>query len=359
MDCLALDVGGANVKFSDGVDRAGSVELALWKSPQRLRGALDGIVSAFPQAGVIVVTMTGELADCFPTKSAGVHFILDAVAAAAGNRTVWVYLVDGRWETVAAARSASLLAAASNWHALARFAARCAASGTAVLLDVGSTTCDLIPLVDGAPAAMGKTDTQRLLAGELVYTGVERSPVCAVASQVPYRGRTCRVAHELFATMRDVYLVLGELPEQDDDLRTADGRPATRAAAVARLGRMICADQNEFDADDAHRMAAAVADAQAALVAAALRGVIRRLRDAAYRAGSNGAADFEPLRADEARDRPSVVITGHGDRLARRALASTGHDGPTISLADRLGADRSRAATAYALAVLCREDFDR
>ena len=168
-------------------------------------------------------------------------------------------------------RAEPMLAAASNWHVLARLAGRYVPAGAALLLDIGSTTCDLIPLVDGQPAAVGRTDTQRMLAGELVYTGVERSPVCAVVGQVPYRGRTCGVAQELFATMRDVYLVLGELPEEPGDLQTADGRPATRTAGVARLARMICADDTEFGEEEAVEMAAAVAEAQADLVAAALR----------------------------------------------------------------------------------------
>ena len=115
-----------------------------------------------------------------------------------------------------------------------------------------------------------------MLAGELVYTGVERSPVCAVVGQVPYRGQTCAVAQELFATMRDVYLVLGKLTEQPENLQTADGRPSTRTAAVARLARMICADETEFDEQDAVEMAAAAAEAQAELVCAALSRVTRR-----------------------------------------------------------------------------------
>ena len=182
---------------------------------------------------------------------------------------------------------------------------------------------------------MGKTDTQRMLAGELVYTGIERSPVCAVVGQVPYRGGMCPVAQELFATMRDVYLVLGELPEQPDDVQTADGRPATRAAAIARLARMICADETEFGEPDAVALSAAVAEAQAQLVQTAMSRVARSGWDC-------------PL-----------VLSGHGDFLAQRVLSKLGHTGPVISLAERLGAAISRAAPAYALAVLLREECGR
>ena len=142
--------------------------------------------------------------------------------------------------------------------ALARFAGRYCQDGTALLIDVGSTTCDVIPLLDGQPVAKGATDTERLLTGELVYTGVERSPVCAVAGLVPYRGQSCPIVHEVFATMRDVYLVLDKLPADPSNMHTPDGKPATKPAARTRLGRMIAADTQEFN----HRDAVALAEAR-------------------------------------------------------------------------------------------------
>jgi hypothetical protein len=359
MNCLAFDIGGANVKFSDGIGRTGSVPFALWQSPHRLATVLGDILASFPPDSLIGVTMTGELADCFPAKSAGVRHIVAAVDKAVGGQTVRIYLVDGSWADPDAARAEPMLAAASNWHALARFAGRYVPSGTALLLDIGSTTCDLIPLIDGHPAALGRTDTQRLLSGELVYTGVERSPVCAVVGQVPYRGRWCPVAQELFATMRDVYLVLGELPEQPDDTQTADGRPATRSAATARLARVICADETEFSEQDARDMATAAADAQAEMLAAAFHRATCRL-DA-----PRGPVPPRPdscLGENRPRDSAAgltVVLSGHGDCLARRVLARVAHAGRLISLADQLGREASRAATAYALAILLREESER
>lgn len=358
MNGLAFDIGGANVKFSDGKERTGSVPLALWRHPERLAEVLDGIIALFPADVAIAVTMTGELADCFPVKRAGVRHILTAVAQASGGLPVRVYCVDGRWASLDQARAEPLLAAASNWHALARFAGRYAPSGTALLVDIGSTTCDLIPLVEGRPAALGRTDTQRLLAGELVYTGIERSPVCAVARQVPYRGRLCPVAQEWFATMRDVYLVLGELPEQPDDTQTADGRPATRSAAIARLARMICADETEFEEQDARELATGAADAQAEQLIAAFRQVAARLDVPRGPVSPRPESSLAPTppRAAAAR---VLIVSGHGDGLARRLVARVPHDGQVILLADRLGSEASRAATAYALAVLQREEFER
>jgi len=202
-----------------------------------------------------------------------------------------------------------------------------------LLIDVGSTTCDVIPLADGEPAAQGATDTERLLAGELVYTGVERSPVCAVASLVPYRGESCPVVHELFATMRDVYVLLERLPEDPADTNTADGKPAIRAASRLRLARMIAADTEEFNHRDGVALAKGVADAQSSLLAAAIQKVRLRL----------------PQPPE------TIILSGHGEFLAQDALELLQITTPTISLAKELGSAGSRCATAHALAVLARE----
>jgi len=333
MNWLAIDIGGANLKISDGANLADSRPFALWKEPERLPQQLHMLIAAAPPADRLGVTMTGELADCFSSKAQGVRSILEAATAAAGGRDISVYLTDGRMVSPEFAMSKPILAAASNWHALATFAGRYACRGVAILLDVGSTTCDIVPLADGQPAAVGRNDTERLMAGELVYTDVERTPVCAVTDRVPYRGQMCPAAQELFATTRDAYIVLGKLPEQPADCDTADGRPATISASCDRLGRMICADREQFQQPDAVTMALSIAEAQAAMIQAALAQVVSQISS----------------------DPQAVIVSGHGDFLAREVVSRIGLSSQVFSLSDHLGPAISRAATAYALAVLLRE----
>jgi probable H4MPT-linked C1 transfer pathway protein len=277
--------------------------------------------------------MTGELADCFESKAAGVRYILQAVSGGGDNRHTRVYLVDGRMVTPQVAATLPHLVAASNWHALARFAGRFAAQGAALLIDVGSTTCDIIPLMDGKPATAGRTDTERLLSGELVYTGIERSPIAAVVQSVPYRGQTCPVVHEHFATMQDAYVILDQINEDLGNSHTCDHRPLTKASSRVRLGRMIAADGEEFNHRDAVTAAHSVAQAQAGLLA----GAIAKVRDRTPAAPA------------------SVILSGHGEFLAQAALATLPAAGPTISLTEKLGLSLSRCAPAHALAVLARE----
>ncbi len=331
---LALDIGGANIKAADGLGYAESHPFPLWKEPQALAQQIRTIISDSPACDHLVVTMTGELADCFATKADGVKFILKAIATGSDNRHTRVYRVDGKLVTPVVAANAPMLVAAANWHALASFAARYAGSEPALMIDVGSTTTDVIPILQGKPAAVGKTDTERLLAGELVYTGVERSPVCAVVQSTTFRGKPCQVVQEFFATMRDVYLIQEKLPEDPACSDTADRRPATKPAARLRLGRMVAADQEEFNHRDALNLANDAAAAQAKLLQSNVERVVAQM-------------SVRPTK---------IILSGHGEFLAAAALEGTVWATlPSVSLTKEIGRDNSRCAPAYALAMLARE----
>ena len=116
---------------------------------------------------------------------------------------------------------------------------------TALLIDFGSTTTDIVPIADGKVAARGYTDSQRLATGELVYTGLVRGFVMAAADRAPLGGVWTPLINENFATMADVHRILGTLPADVDLMATADGREKTIAASRARLARMVGGDQSD------------------------------------------------------------------------------------------------------------------
>jgi probable H4MPT-linked C1 transfer pathway protein len=333
MSWLAVDIGGANLKVADGRGFARSQPFALWQAPDQLANQVRALLEQAPTAGRLAVTMTGELADCFSTKSAGVRSILESVGQAGRGCQARVYLTDGRLVSLDAAREVPHLAAASNWHVMARYAGRFTASGPGLMIDVGSTTTDIIPLLDGQPAVSQPDDTSRLIAGQLVYTGVQRSPVCAVARAITYRGHPCPLAQELFATMRDVYLILGQLPEDLHDTDTADGRSATRRAAWFRLARSVCADAATFNQHDAVVAAESLADAQLEHVAAGITRVVRNMPQTPA----------------------APVVCGQGEFLARRAAQQVCSGSKIVSLAERLGPLVSQCGPAHALATIAME----
>jgi hypothetical protein len=319
---LGLDIGGANLKAAHVDGTACSVAFPLWKDPGGLAVALRDLIRLMPAHDLLAVTMTGELCDCFETKRQGVETILDAVREAAGTTPVQVWQTTGRFVSLEAARADHLRTAAANWSALAVFAGRFVPAGPALLIDIGSTTTDIIPLLDGKPVPRGFTDLQRLGTGELVYTGARRTPVCALLG--------AQGAAELFATTLDVYLILGMLPENQEDCDTADGRPATRAHAHARLARMLCADVESCSAAQRIDLAEKIHKLQLDCI----RGAVRQVC-AASLPGSPRA----------------VIVSGSGEVLGRQAAGELKAE-RIVSLAEELGPEVSRAACAYALAKL-------
>jgi probable H4MPT-linked C1 transfer pathway protein len=323
---LGLDIGGANLKAAHTTGVALSRPFALWKHPERLAAELRSIRAAMPLHHRLAVTMTGELCDCFPCKRDGVLAILQSVEQAADDVAVDVWTNRGVFVTAAEARNDPLPAAAANWLALARLASRYTEREPALLLDTGSTTTDIIYLVNATPWPRALTDRERLAGGELVYTGVRRTPVCAVLGM--------GVAAEHFATMLDVYLWLGLWPEDPQDTDTADGRPATRQCAHARLARLLCGDAEEVPEKDIDALVQRASTTQVDFVRAAVDRVL--------------TGRPEPR---------SVVFAGSGEIVGRIAWAT--HPvlltQPFTSLTDRLGRPLSEAACAYAVAVLAAE----
>ena len=184
------------------------------------------------------------------------------------------------------------------------------------------------------PRPHGSTDTQRLQQGELLYTGVRRNPLCGVAQTAIYRTRNIPLAQEYFATIGDVYIILGAITEDPTSTDTADERPATKRFARARLARMVCADAEEFNHRDAVAMSQSIADQQLDQIAARLHDVTARL----------------PAPPQTA------IVSGSGEFLARKVVELRPDKPSIISLTDKLSSAASVAAPAHALAVLAKQN---
>lgn len=346
---LGLDIGGANLKAATPDKRALSVPFALWKQPDKLPAALAELVARFPDAEELAVTMTGELCDCYETRRDGVNAIIKALRFAGGGRRIRVWSTDGVFVNDNDAKQHSIRVASANWYALATLAGQYVPEGRAILIDVGSTTADIIPILDGVPVPVGKTDSDRLATRELLYTGVRRTPVCSILG---FDGTA-----ELFATMLDVYLTLCMIPEDHADCDTADGRPATRTYARARLCRMLGGDTDTIGEEKTTALAEEMFQRQTGRVAYCVDRVADRLVQ------MHSAAPWDPadpilkevmsmppdLRTPFLKQKIVRVVSGSGEFITQRFCTDA------ISLADRLGLQVSACAPAYAVAVLAAE----
>ena len=260
---------------------------------------------------------------------------LAAAAEASGCGSPGIYHVEGRIVEPTDAVADPHGVAASNWHAVARLAASLVPHARALLVDIGSTTCDIVPLAGGRPAPLADDDAGRMATGELVYTGVERTPVPAIVRGLPHRGIRRPVASERFAESRDAWIVLGGLAEDPASTDTADGGPFTHDASRIRLARAMLLEPSAVTAADAERAARWIAEAQARQVARAVDRVVRQC-------GGRPEA---------------VVYSGHGERLARMAVDRLGWSVAAVSLPAIVGAAVSRSAPAHALALIARGEL--
>jgi (4-(4-[2-(gamma-L-glutamylamino)ethyl]phenoxymethyl)furan-2-yl)methanamine synthase len=244
---IGWDIGGVHLKAARAED--GRVtKVAQYASP--LRSGTERLLQAFAEAKKDlgradrhVVTMTGELADTFSSRTEGVEHLANLAARELGSVRIYAGRVGYVGPEDAHRHNADI--ASANWHACAMLIAR--RCEHALLIDLGSTTTDIVPIVRGKTVARGYTDVQRLAAGELVYTGMVRGFVMATADRAPFRGAWTPLVNENFATMADVHRILGTLQPDADLMPTADGRPKTIDASRARLARMLGTDSSDGD----------------------------------------------------------------------------------------------------------------
>lgn len=333
MISIGWDIGGVNLKAAragpDGV-HAVTRPLALLHEADRLASMVTELAGELdaPADASHAVTMTGELSQRFDTKAEGVEFILTAMEAALPAASLHVFTTDARFVTPGEARARPLEVAASNWVATAALLAR--RWPDALVLDMGSTTTDIVPVVGSSVAARGRTDPERLATGELVYSGVLRTPADAVAGSVPWRGQETRTAPDGFALVADAHLWLGTITPEACTLPMADGGPATRDRAGHRLARLICADRTLVSDPDLDRIATAIADAQVA-------GLVRAIGQVLVR---------HPLLHH-------AVVLGLGEQIVERAARTASLE--VVRLSAEWGTGPAVAAPAVAVARLLRE----
>lgn len=332
---IGWDIGGAHVKASllVGGRIADIVQwpTPMWQGLEHLDRAVAAIRARWPQFGAAhhSVTMTAEMADLFPNREAGVLAIASRVGEQLGSE-VRFFAGEAGWAKLDAVAEHWEAIASANWLATARMVAL--RHPDALLVDIGSTTTDLIPIAAGQPAPVGRSDAARLASGELVYLGVVRTPLCALARRIPFDGTYINVMNEFFATTADIFRLTGELDPEHDQYPPADGGSKDTAATCQRLARMIGRDARDASEADWREFAGHWRRAMTAEIARNVSRVESRI--AAVRTSPPTAESGRPAdsitrgtdagQASADATRAPIVGAGCGLCLAR-------------SLADRLG----------------------
>lgn len=344
---LGLDIGGANSKAAYTVTKKGAIRevkvaveyFPVWKQPSKLTEVLLKLKASLSQdvLDCVGVTMTAELSDAYQTKREGVNSILDSVESAFADLPVYVLNVDATLEALSTARREPLGVAAANWAAtgwlVSQYFENC------VVVDIGSTSTSIIPVINGKVSAQGKTDLDKLICGELVYTGSLRTNVAAIVQAIPVKGGNASVASELFALSADVHLVLGHITGEQYTSETADCRGRTRAEALARLARVVCADKEMLTEREIFEMAQYIYGKQIQQVTGGLSQVYKRIKQLAS-------------------TKVPVLVAGLGkDFLARKAAEQVGAD-VIMDLGELLPKGVSLAVPAVGVALMAAKKLE-
>ncbi len=283
---LGWDIGAANVKaawlaLDQGCVRkvrTVSMPFEIWRDKNQLPKILQNVYGSLapevsPEA--MAVTMTAELSDVFASKRAGVIFVLECVQACFPDPAIYCLSLSGQFVPISEARDRPLEFAAANWLASALWISR--QLPNCLLLDTGSTTTDILPILDGHVCISGRTDMARLSSGELVYTGALRTNLAAIVQSVPVSGKICKVASEYFAISGDVHLILGNLKPQDYTCPAPDGQPPSIDSARRRIARIVCADDEMLSTAEIDELARHIGVQQVHQIQEGINQVLSRL----------------------------------------------------------------------------------
>ena len=248
---MGWDIGGAHLK-AVLLDANGNVlhilqlPCPLWRGLHELDSAIQNMLNAFKieaYDALHAVTMTGELVDLFANRHEGVMAISSLSTKLLGKETLF-YAANSGFVPLEDVKRLTNDIASANWYASA--SALAMHLEDALLIDIGSTTTDIIPINNGAVAIAALSDGARLQNDTLVYTGVVRTPIMALAQKLPFEGLETNVAAEYFASMADVYRLTGDLDAAADMAETADGKGKTDLESARRLARMIGQDVENY-----------------------------------------------------------------------------------------------------------------
>lgn len=241
---IGWDIGGAHTKYTilkenSLVLSSKILSLRLWESLSPLKTVIDDIYNTYSQKYIInnAVSMSGEMCDIFIDRKNGVEKILSLFDRKKMNN--FIYSSKDNVVPISQYKSYKNIAS-MNWHIIAKYLSPI--KKYAIAIDLGSTTTDFILLKDHRCINKRVDDYTGLLSSELLYTGVLRTPIFSVTKRIRLNTRTYPLIPEYYATMGDVYRVLGIISPKDDYSDTADGRSKSEINSLKRISRIFGID---------------------------------------------------------------------------------------------------------------------
>ena len=243
MKIIGWDIGGAHIKaakidFNKKTSKTKQIYSPIWKNLNYLKKSIKLIKKKLGKTNYHAITMTAELSDIFPDRKKGVNHVVNLSSKILGEKNIFFYSKKSFLIKKLAIKKPFELNS-MNWHATASFISNFFPN--CILVDIGSTTTDIIPIKNKKIISKGVSDYQRLKSNELIYLGVLRTPIQAVE-------RKKNLINENFANLSDVYRVLNKIPSTFDLLPTLDRKTKNKHDSARRIARIFGKDykKNHF-----------------------------------------------------------------------------------------------------------------
>ena len=259
---IGLDIGGAHLKAclikNDVIlklSKAALFKTPMWESQNALVSTLKEIEKKWVMGEDIQINiaMTAEMTDCFKDRREGVRKILSIIKNTFSCEKLKIYSTNGLKNLNITFKNYKEIAS-SNWHATADTLSKI--ERNCFLIDIGSTTTDIIPIQRGKIlSTTSSTDFSRLQKGELVYLGVCRTSLGSIRRQLLFRSKMTNIIRENFASTADLFRLTKQLNPKYDLYPTFDGQNKTRLATRQRLARIIGLDAHDVTVEELNALA--------------------------------------------------------------------------------------------------------
>ena len=243
MKIIGWDIGGAHIKaakidFKKKTSKTEQIYSPIWKNVNNLKKSIKLIKKKLGKTNYHAITMTAELSDIFPDRKKGVNHVVNLSSKILGEKNIFFYSKKSFLIKKLAIKKPFELNS-MNWHATASFVSNFFPN--CILVDIGSSTTDIIQIKNKEIISKGVNDYQRLKSNELIYLGVLRTPIQAVEKKK-------NLINENFANLSDVYRVLNKIPSTVDLLPTLDHKTKNKHDSARRIARIFGKDykKNHF-----------------------------------------------------------------------------------------------------------------
>ncbi|MFX1389715.1 MAG: hydantoinase/oxoprolinase family protein [Promethearchaeota archaeon] len=320
-----MDIGGANTKVALVQTKKEKIvesysyieyfpfwENAISKITDMLNRIIKNIVDKnnfdLDKVNYVAIAITAELSDAFQTKREGILVILDALEQVFDISKMRFITTQNKFIDYESSKLNYSLISAANWVSTALFLGEFI--NQCILIDAGSTTIDLIPIIDSVPVSKGKDDISRLINHELIYTGGLRATIPSITHYVPYKNQNVRISFEKFALVSDVHRILKNITSEEYLNDTADNRSKSLEDCYARLSRIICMDLEMISKNELDLIAKYIYQKQLMIITKEIRVFMDNLI----------------LRFPEFRKNPTFIITGlSAEFLIKKPLKDLGY----------------------------------